>query len=91
VCQSYQLSASAPVADSSRASLAPSAALQDIKLQKQTPLARPWSDIPLHGVAARCEVDILYGCDDEDDIDPILLNLVASTIPKRGTFKLLRW
>jgi hypothetical protein len=27
--------------------------------------------------------EILYGGDDvEDDIDPILLNLVASTIPK---------
>jgi hypothetical protein len=36
--------------------------------------------------------EILYGCDDvEDDIDFILLNLVASTIPKWQTFNLLRW
>jgi hypothetical protein len=36
--------------------------------------------------------EILYDGDDvEDDIDSILLNLVASTIPKRRTFKLLRW
>jgi hypothetical protein len=36
--------------------------------------------------------DILYGGGDvEDDIDSILLNLVASTIPKLRTFKLLRW
>jgi hypothetical protein len=27
----------------------------------------------------------------EDDIDSIVLNLVASTIPRRRTFKLLRW
>jgi hypothetical protein len=34
----------------------------------------------------------LYGDDDvEDDIDSILLNLLASTIPKWLTFKLLRW
>jgi hypothetical protein len=33
---------------------------------------------------------MLYGGDDvEDDIDSILLNLVASTIPKWRTFKLL--
>jgi hypothetical protein len=36
--------------------------------------------------------EILYGGDEvEDDIDSILLNLVASTIPKWRTFKLLRW
>jgi hypothetical protein len=36
--------------------------------------------------------NILYGADDvEDDIDSILLNLVASTIPKWRTFKHLRW
>jgi hypothetical protein len=36
--------------------------------------------------------EILHGGDDvEDDIDSILLNLVASTILKRRTFKLLRW
>jgi hypothetical protein len=35
--------------------------------------------------------EILGGCDDvEDDIDSILINLEASTIPKRRTFKLLR-
>jgi hypothetical protein len=36
--------------------------------------------------------EILYADDDvEDDIDSILLNLVASTIPKWPTFNLLRW
>jgi hypothetical protein len=36
--------------------------------------------------------EILYGGDDvEDNIDSILLNLVASTIPKWRMFKLLRW
>jgi hypothetical protein len=36
--------------------------------------------------------EILYGGDEvEDDIDTILLNLVASTIPKWRTFKLLMW
>jgi hypothetical protein len=35
--------------------------------------------------------EILYGGDVEDDIDSILLNLVASTVPKRRTFRLLRW
>jgi hypothetical protein len=36
--------------------------------------------------------EILYGGDDiEDDIDFILLNPVASTIPKWRTFKLLWW
>jgi hypothetical protein len=36
--------------------------------------------------------EILYGGDDiEDDIDFILLNPVASTIPKWLTFKLLWW
>jgi hypothetical protein len=36
--------------------------------------------------------EILYGGDDiEDDIDSILLNLVASTLPNWRTFKLLRW
>jgi hypothetical protein len=36
--------------------------------------------------------EILYGDDDvKDDIDYILLNLVASNIPKQWTFKLLRW
>jgi hypothetical protein len=35
---------------------------------------------------------MLYGGDDiEDDIYSILLNLVASTVPKQRTFKLLRW
>jgi hypothetical protein len=35
--------------------------------------------------------EIVHGGDDvEDDIDSILLNLVASTIPKWRTFKLLR-
>jgi hypothetical protein len=35
--------------------------------------------------------EILYEGDEvEDDIDSILLNLVASTIPKWQTFKLLR-
>jgi hypothetical protein len=34
--------------------------------------------------------EILYGGDDiEDDLDCILLNAVASTIPKWKTFKLL--
>jgi len=36
--------------------------------------------------------EILYEDDDiEDDLDSILLNPVASTIPKWRTFKLLRW
>jgi hypothetical protein len=36
--------------------------------------------------------EILYGGDDiEDDLDSILFNAVASTIPKWRTFKLLRW
>jgi energy-converting hydrogenase Eha subunit F len=36
--------------------------------------------------------EILYGGDGiEDDLDSILLNPVASTIPKWRTFKLLRW
>jgi hypothetical protein len=36
--------------------------------------------------------EILYGGDDvNNDIDSILLNLVASTIPKWPTFNLLRW
>jgi hypothetical protein len=36
--------------------------------------------------------EILYGGDGvEDDIDSILLNLVASTITKRRTFKLMMW
>jgi hypothetical protein len=36
--------------------------------------------------------EILYGCDDiEDDLESILFNAVASTIPKCQTFKLLRW
>jgi hypothetical protein len=36
--------------------------------------------------------EILYGGDDnEDDLDSILFNAVASTIPKWQTFKLLRW
>jgi hypothetical protein len=36
--------------------------------------------------------EILYGGDDiEDDLDSILLNAVASTIPKWKKFKLLRW
>jgi hypothetical protein len=36
--------------------------------------------------------EILYEGDDvEDNIDTMLLNLVASTIPKRRTFKFLRW
>jgi hypothetical protein len=36
--------------------------------------------------------EILYGGDGvENDIDSTLLNLVASTIPKWWTFKLLRW
>jgi hypothetical protein len=36
--------------------------------------------------------EILHGGDDvEDDLDPILLNLVASTILKWRTFNLLRW
>jgi hypothetical protein len=35
---------------------------------------------------------ILYDSDDtEDDLDSILFNGVASTIPKWRTFKLLRW
>jgi hypothetical protein len=35
---------------------------------------------------------MLYGNDDvQDDIDSILLNLVASNIPKWPTFKLMRW
>jgi hypothetical protein len=35
--------------------------------------------------------EILYGGDDvENDIDAILLNLLASTIPKWRMFKLLR-
>jgi hypothetical protein len=37
-------------------------------------------------------VEILYGGDDtEDDLDSILFNAIASTIPKWRTFKLLRW
>jgi hypothetical protein len=36
--------------------------------------------------------EILYGSDDiEGDLDSILFNAVASTIPKWRTFKLLRW
>jgi hypothetical protein len=36
--------------------------------------------------------EILYGGGGvEDDIDSIVLNLVAPTIPKWRTFKLLRW
>jgi hypothetical protein len=36
--------------------------------------------------------ETLYGGDGiEDDIDYILLNLVASTIPQWRTFNLLRW
>jgi hypothetical protein len=36
--------------------------------------------------------EILYGSDDiEDDLDSILFNAIASTIPKWRTFKLLRW
>jgi hypothetical protein len=36
--------------------------------------------------------EILYGNDTvEDDIGSILLNLIASTIPKWRTFNLLRW
>jgi hypothetical protein len=36
--------------------------------------------------------EILCGGDDvEDDIDSVLLNLVASTIQKWRTFNLLRW
>jgi hypothetical protein len=36
--------------------------------------------------------EILYGGDGiEDDLDSILLNPVASNIPKWRTFKLLRW
>jgi hypothetical protein len=36
--------------------------------------------------------EILYGGDDtEDDLDYILFNVVASTILKWRTFKLLRW
>jgi hypothetical protein len=35
--------------------------------------------------------EILYGGDDiEDDLDSILFNAVASTIPKWLTFKLLK-
>jgi hypothetical protein len=36
--------------------------------------------------------EILYGGDDnEDDLDSILLNAVASAVPRWRTFKLLRW
>jgi hypothetical protein len=36
--------------------------------------------------------EILYGDDGiEGDIDSILLNFVASTLPNWRTFKLLRW
>jgi hypothetical protein len=36
--------------------------------------------------------EMLYGCDDiEGDLDSILLNAVASTIPKWWAFKLMRW
>jgi hypothetical protein len=36
--------------------------------------------------------EVLYGGDAiEDDLDCILFNAVASTIPKRRAFKLLRW
>jgi hypothetical protein len=36
--------------------------------------------------------EILYACDDvEDDLDAILFNPVASTIPKWRTLKLLSW
>jgi hypothetical protein len=36
--------------------------------------------------------EILFGDDNiEDDLDCILFNSVASTIPKWRTFKLLRW
>jgi hypothetical protein len=36
--------------------------------------------------------EILYGSDDvEDDMEYLLLNVVASTIPKWRTFDLLRW
>jgi hypothetical protein len=36
--------------------------------------------------------EILYVADDaEDDLHSVLLNLIAQTIPKWWTFKLLRW
>jgi hypothetical protein len=36
--------------------------------------------------------EILYGGDDiEDDLDTILFNVIASTIPKWSMFKLLTW
>jgi hypothetical protein len=36
--------------------------------------------------------EILYGCDDvEGDLDAILFNPLASTIPKWWALKLLRW
>jgi hypothetical protein len=36
--------------------------------------------------------EIVYGGDDiEDDLDFILFNAVALTVPKWRTFKLLRW
>jgi hypothetical protein len=36
--------------------------------------------------------EILYGGDDiEDNLDSILFNVVALTIPKWRTFKLLTW
>jgi hypothetical protein len=36
--------------------------------------------------------EILYGGDNiEDDLDSILFNAIASTVPKWQTFKLLRW
>jgi hypothetical protein len=36
--------------------------------------------------------EILYGGDDiEDGLDCVLLNAVASTVPKWQTFKHLRW
>jgi hypothetical protein len=36
--------------------------------------------------------EILYGGEDiEDDLDSILFNAAASTIPKWHKFKLLRW
>jgi hypothetical protein len=36
--------------------------------------------------------EILYGCDDvEGDLDAILFNPFASTIPKWWVLKLLRW
>jgi hypothetical protein len=48
---------------------------------------------PLNNLSRFVDLDeILYGGDDiEGDLGSILFSIVASTIPKWSTFKLMRW